>query len=113
MLLSNSNSSASSSSRANHVVVAHRRLSAAVRLHYDAASCARLRCRSPRRRSSPMGMTIVEKILTRAAGGKPARPGDIAVVGVDVAVLIDTDFFPSYWRSVRSVAKPENIVVIF
>src|SRR5581483_12004699 len=60
-----------------------------------------------------MGMTIVEKILTRAAGGKPARPGDIAVVSIDVAVLIDTDFFPSYWRNVRRIANPENVVVIF
>lgn len=60
-----------------------------------------------------MGMTIVEKILTRSGGGKVIRPGDIAVVNIDLAVLIDTDFFPSYWRNVRKVANPENIVVIF
>ena len=41
-----------------------------------------------------MGYTITEKILSRAAGGARLTPGDIAVVAVDTAVLLDTSFMP-------------------
>ena len=38
-----------------------------------------------------MGMTIIEKILARASGAAKVSPGDLAVVDVDLAVLIDLD----------------------
>jgi 3-isopropylmalate/(R)-2-methylmalate dehydratase large subunit len=65
------------------------------------------------RKDKSMGKTIVEKILGRASGGKSVSPGDIVVVDIDLAVLIDTDFFPSYWRNVRKIANPDKIVVVF
>jgi len=39
-----------------------------------------------------MGMTIIEKILARASGAAKVSPGDLAVVDVDLAVLIDLSF---------------------
>ena len=35
-----------------------------------------------------MGMTIIEKILTKA-GGVKVRPGDLATVKVDISCLFD------------------------
>jgi 3-isopropylmalate/(R)-2-methylmalate dehydratase large subunit len=60
-----------------------------------------------------MGLNIVEKILTRASGGAPVAPGDIVVVGVDTAVLLDTSFMPHVWRDVFKLADPEKLVVVF
>ena len=36
-----------------------------------------------------MGMTITEKILARAGGLAKVSPGDVAVVDVETACLID------------------------
>jgi len=60
-----------------------------------------------------MGMTIVEKILARAAGLPKVAPGDLVVVNVDTTVLYDSNFFPVYWREVLKVADPKKIVVVF
>ena len=47
-----------------------------------------------------MGMTITEKILARASGAASVAPGDVAVVEVDTAVLLDLSFLPEGWREV-------------
>lgn len=59
-----------------------------------------------------MGMTIIEKILARRSGGTPVSAGDLAVVDVDTVVVTDRSFRPGSWRKVRSVPKPDSIVVI-
>src|ERR1700687_6082477 len=61
----------------------------------------------------PMGMTIIEKILARRARLAKVSPGDLVVVDVDVAMLIDNAFFPSGWREVLAVVHPERVVVVF
>jgi 3-isopropylmalate/(R)-2-methylmalate dehydratase large subunit len=60
-----------------------------------------------------MGMTIIEKILARRAGLPKVAPGDLVVVDVDIAVLIDNAFIPSGWREVLHVVHPERVVVVF
>ena len=45
-----------------------------------------------------MGMTITEKILARASGSAKVSPGDVAVVDVETACLIDLSFLPEGWR---------------
>jgi 3-isopropylmalate/(R)-2-methylmalate dehydratase large subunit len=57
-----------------------------------------------------MGMNIAEKILSRAAG-TPVKPGDIAIVEVDVCVLTDMNFLPASWREVLKMRDPERVVV--
>lgn len=59
------------------------------------------------------GMTIIEKILARAAGLPRVEPGDIVDVPVDTAVLIDTNFYPAAWREIVKVADPERVVIVF
>jgi len=58
-------------------------------------------------------MTIIEKILARRAGLAKVSPGDLIVVDVDIAILIDNAFFPSGWREVLKVVHPERVVVVF
>jgi hypothetical protein len=54
-----------------------------------------------------MGMTITEKILARAGGLATVSPGDVAVVDVETACLIDLSFLPEGWRKVlRSPIPP-------
>jgi 3-isopropylmalate/(R)-2-methylmalate dehydratase large subunit len=60
-----------------------------------------------------MGMNIVEKIMARASGAAQVRPGDLVVVSVDTVVLYDGNFFPAYWRGLRSVKNSDSIVVVF
>lgn len=60
-----------------------------------------------------MGMTIIEKILARRAGLAKVESGDLVVVDVDTAVLIDNAFIPSGWREVLHVAHPKRVVVVF
>ena len=59
-----------------------------------------------------MGMTIVEKILTRASGASKLKPGDFAVVDVDTIVMTDLFFKPTS-REMLRVHDPDRIVVIF
>lgn len=62
-----------------------------------------------------MGMTIVEKILSRAQGGVPVRPGDIVTVAVDRMVMLDTTFFflNQMRREILHVPYPDRIVLVF
>jgi len=60
-----------------------------------------------------MGMTITEKILARASGAALVAPGDVAVVDVDTAVLLDLSFLPEGWREVLKVHDPSRVVIVF
>jgi 3-isopropylmalate/(R)-2-methylmalate dehydratase large subunit len=60
-----------------------------------------------------MGMTITEKILARAGGLSKVSPGDVAVVDVETACLLDLSFLPEGWRKVLKVADPSRVVIIF
>jgi 3-isopropylmalate/(R)-2-methylmalate dehydratase large subunit len=60
-----------------------------------------------------MGMTIIEKILARASGAASVAPGDVAVVDVDLAVMIDLSFSRGSWREVLRVHDPDKVVVVF
>src|SRR6202046_3764071 len=60
-----------------------------------------------------MGMTIAEKILARAGGVEKVSPGDVAVVDVETACLIDLSFLPEGWREVLQVADPSKVVIVF
>ncbi|MFQ5342363.1 MAG: aconitase/3-isopropylmalate dehydratase large subunit family protein [Anaerolineae bacterium] len=59
-----------------------------------------------------MGMTITEKILARAAGQETVRPGDIVVVGVETAVVLDISFFLDQTRWPVRLFDPDKVVVI-
>ena len=59
-----------------------------------------------------MGMTIAEKILARAAGVPRIVPGDIAIVEVGTAVLMDMNFMPASWREILKVHDPKRVVVV-
>jgi 3-isopropylmalate/(R)-2-methylmalate dehydratase large subunit len=58
-------------------------------------------------------VNVVEKILARASGRELVVPGDLLFMPFDIAVLIDTNFYPTAWRDVLSIADPERVVVIF
>src|ERR1051326_6788837 len=60
-----------------------------------------------------MPMTITEKILARAAGQTTIRPGDLAVVDVETAVLMDMTFLPEGWREVLRLHDPSKVVIVF
>ena len=60
-----------------------------------------------------MGMTITEKILSRASGQTPVAPGDVAVVDVETAVLMDMTFLPEGWREVLKVHDPAKVAIVF
>jgi 3-isopropylmalate/(R)-2-methylmalate dehydratase large subunit len=60
-----------------------------------------------------MGMTIIEKILARKSGAATIAPGDLAVVDVDLAVMIDLSFGQGSWREVLKVHDPDKVVVVF
>ncbi len=60
-----------------------------------------------------MGMTMAEKILARAGGLPEVKPGDVAVVDVETAVLMDMTFLPEGWREVLKVKDPKKVAVIF
>jgi 3-isopropylmalate/(R)-2-methylmalate dehydratase large subunit len=60
-----------------------------------------------------MPMTITEKILARAAGKTQMKPGDLAVVDVETAVLMDMTFLPEGWREVLKLHDPSKVVIVF
>ena len=60
-----------------------------------------------------MGMTMTEKILARASGSAKVSPGDVTVVDVETACLIDLSFLPEGWRKVLKVADPSKVVIVF
>ncbi|MGH7092850.1 MAG: 3-isopropylmalate dehydratase large subunit, partial [Stellaceae bacterium] len=60
-----------------------------------------------------MGMTIVEKIFARASGQSRVAPGDLVVVAVDCAVMIDMSFHKNQRRDILKVFDPERIVIAY
>jgi 3-isopropylmalate/(R)-2-methylmalate dehydratase large subunit len=60
-----------------------------------------------------MGMTITEKILSRASGGSHVKPGDVAVVDVETAVLMDMTFLPEGWREVLKLHDKSKVAIVF
>ena len=60
-----------------------------------------------------MGMGMTEKILARASGTAEVKPGDIAVVTVETAVLMDMTFLPESWRQILKVHDPSKVVIVF
>src|SRR5271154_2070806 len=65
------------------------------------------------RGNASMGMTMAEKILARAGGLPEVKPGDVAVVDVETAVLMDMTFLPEGWREVLKVKDPKKVAIIF
>ena len=60
-----------------------------------------------------MPMSVTEKILARAAGQAEVKPGELAVVDVETAVLMDMTFLPEGWREVLHVHDPSKVVIAF
>jgi 3-isopropylmalate/(R)-2-methylmalate dehydratase large subunit len=60
-----------------------------------------------------MGMTIVEKIFARASGQAVVAPGDLVVVEVDCAVMLDMSFHKHQRREVLKVHDPDRIVIAY
>jgi 3-isopropylmalate/(R)-2-methylmalate dehydratase large subunit len=58
-----------------------------------------------------MGMTIIEKILSRKAGLELVSPGDTVVVDVDMTVLIDLQF-ATMWIQPNRIHDPDKLAVI-
>jgi 3-isopropylmalate/(R)-2-methylmalate dehydratase large subunit len=60
-----------------------------------------------------MGMTMTEQILARTSGVPRVKPGDVAVVQVETAVLMDMTFLPEGWREVLKVHDRDKVAIIF
>ena len=60
-----------------------------------------------------MGMTMTEKILARAGGTATVKPGDVAVVDIETAVLMDMTFLPEGWVEVLKVHDPKKVAIVF
>jgi len=60
-----------------------------------------------------MPMTIVEKIFARASGQAVVAPGDLVVVEVDCAVMLDMSFHRHQRREVLKVHDPDRIVIAY
>lgn len=59
-----------------------------------------------------MGMTMVEKILARAAGLEKVSPGDVVTVNVETVVVIDQNFMHNRMREPKQVFDPDKIVIM-
>jgi len=59
------------------------------------------------------GMTIVEKIFSRASGQSRVVPGDVVVVEVDCAVMLDMSFHRNQRRDILKVHDPDKVAVIY
>ena len=59
------------------------------------------------------GMTIVEKIFARNSGQERVKPGDIVVVDVDLAVMLDMSFLATERRNILRVHNPGKLAVVF
>ncbi len=58
-----------------------------------------------------MSMTIIEKILARAARRAHVAPGDVVVCDVDMTVLIDLQF-ATMWQTPRRIADPDRLAIV-
>lgn len=59
-----------------------------------------------------MAMTMVEKILARAAKLESVAPGDLVTVNVETAVVIDQNFMHNRMREPKEVFDPDKIVIM-
>jgi 3-isopropylmalate/(R)-2-methylmalate dehydratase large subunit len=57
-----------------------------------------------------MGMTMIEKILARAAGREQVQAGDTVVCRVDMNILIDLQF--TRWVEPLKIADPRRVAII-
>jgi 3-isopropylmalate/(R)-2-methylmalate dehydratase large subunit len=57
-----------------------------------------------------MGMTMIEKILARAAGREQVQAGDTVVCRVDMNILIDLQF--TCWVEPLKIADPRRVAII-
>ncbi|MBO0736464.1 MAG: 3-isopropylmalate dehydratase large subunit [Alphaproteobacteria bacterium] len=60
-----------------------------------------------------MGMTIVEKIFARASGQCRVIAGDLVVVDIDCAVMLDMSFHRTQRRTILKVHDPEKVVIAY
>jgi 3-isopropylmalate/(R)-2-methylmalate dehydratase large subunit len=58
-----------------------------------------------------MGMTIIEKILSRKAGLPSAAAGETVTVDVDMTVLIDLQF-ATMWMQPLKIADPDRVAIV-
>jgi 3-isopropylmalate/(R)-2-methylmalate dehydratase large subunit len=58
-------------------------------------------------------MTIVEKIFARASGQSRVGAGDLVVVDVDCAVMLDMGFHRNQRRNILKVHDPDKVVIAF
>ncbi|WP_433684926.1 aconitase/3-isopropylmalate dehydratase large subunit family protein [Nocardia sp. CA-119907] len=58
-----------------------------------------------------MGMTMIENLLARKAGGARVAPGDIVTVDVDMCVMIDLQF-ATLWIPPGRIHDPDKVAVI-
>jgi 3-isopropylmalate/(R)-2-methylmalate dehydratase large subunit len=65
------------------------------------------------REGQTMGMTIVEKIFARASGQARVATGDLVVVDVDCAVMLDMSFHRTQRRNILKVHDPDKVAVIY
>ncbi|HET8997644.1 MAG TPA: aconitase family protein, partial [Acetobacteraceae bacterium] len=56
---------------------------------------------------------MTETILSRASGGGTVKPGDVVVVDVETAVLMDMTFLPEGWREILKVHDPRKVAIVF
>jgi len=59
------------------------------------------------------GSAMIEKILASHAGVDRVVPGDIVTVGVDMAVILDLNFYNGMWAEPDTVFDPDRIAVIY
>ena len=60
-----------------------------------------------------MGMTIVEKIFARASGQPRVAAGDLVVVNVNCAVMLDMSFHRNQRRNILKVHDPDKVAVVY
>jgi 3-isopropylmalate/(R)-2-methylmalate dehydratase large subunit len=65
------------------------------------------------REDGAMGMTIVEKIFARASGQDRVAAGDLVVVEVDCAVMLDMSFHRNQRRTILKVHDPAKVVIAY
>jgi 3-isopropylmalate/(R)-2-methylmalate dehydratase large subunit len=58
------------------------------------------------------GGTIIEKLLARASGKDAVAVGDIVVTQVNLAVLLDTQFFTPTWEGLRRVHDADRLAIV-
>lgn len=59
-----------------------------------------------------MSMTIIEKILARAAGQSQVTPGDFVTCDVDRTVLLDIQFTDERLQDVLRVSDPDKVAIV-